>query len=256
MKEIKDLDELHHIVIEIAKKLHLICKNNDIEYYMLGGTMLGAIRHNGFIPWDDDMDFGVMRKDYYKLINLLKKGLPDYYKVRTIKDNVGIYGEIVKIEDTRTVIEEPDRKGYECGAFIDLFPLDYTNGKHGRWSKYTFISRLIYYQYHSQEKNNKDLNAKIVRALGHLFGKYFIIDSIKKLVSKKGTHIANICGMWGYKETVEKSIMGKPQLYAFEDTKFYGVANPDAYLRCLYGDYMELPPEGKRHFHITKMYYK
>ena len=75
-----DIEEAHHILLDIAKAFTKVCDENNIPYYMLGGTMLGAVRHKGFIPWDDDMDFGVPREYYDLLINVLEKELPSPYR--------------------------------------------------------------------------------------------------------------------------------------------------------------------------------
>ena len=81
IKVIKELtfEELRHHLLEIAKAFDAVCRKNNIPYYMLGGTMLGAIRHKGFIPWDDDMDFGVPRKYFDTLIEIFERDLPSKY---------------------------------------------------------------------------------------------------------------------------------------------------------------------------------
>ena len=77
MRKIEDIKELQSILLDIAKEFHRICTMYEIPYYMVGGTQLGAVRHKGFIPWDDDMDFGVPRVYFEKLKVLLEESLPD-----------------------------------------------------------------------------------------------------------------------------------------------------------------------------------
>ena len=141
-----DLKIIHEILLKIAESFHQVCENNKIQYYMLGGTMLGAIRHKGFIPWDDDMDFGVMAEDWPKLIEALNKDLPQYYRIRDIKNTKGISNPSIKIEDVRTIIRESDKAGESdvIGINIDIFPLNYTNGKKSFFSKNGIIENLTF----------------------------------------------------------------------------------------------------------------
>lgn len=259
MKPISDIKELHSIILEIGKTFHQICAQNKIPYYMLGGTMLGAIRHKGFIPWDDDMDFGIPRKYYYKAIKLLKEQLPKKYHVTTIEDNVGIFGEIVKIEDTRTIIQELNRDSgsNEIGVFVDIFPIDNTDNNYGKFSRNMLILRLLHAQQlvmgHHSHYNIESIICKIISSI---FGRFCFLKLLRRLVHKQGLYYANHSGMWGQRETVKKEIMGKPVLYDFEDTQFYGVNKSHEYLTNLYGNYMQLPPEDKRHIHIENVYLK
>lgn len=80
-------EELHLHLLNMAKVFHLVCEQNNLTYYMLGGTMLGAVRHQGFIPWDDDMDFGMPRDDYNKFVEIASKVLPSYYEIRYFIEN-------------------------------------------------------------------------------------------------------------------------------------------------------------------------
>ena len=258
MRKIESIDELHQLILNIGKEFHRICTKNNIPYYMLGGTMLGAIRHKGFVPWDDDMDFGIPREYFVKAIGLIRNNLNSNYRLTTVEDNVGIFGEIVKIEDVRTIVQEKTRlkTSSTYGVFIDIFPLDYTNNNYGRFSHNVFIHRWIKAERYVEEGKASNPYASLAILISKIFGKYFWVRNIKYLVRKKGSYIANYCGAWGERETVPKEVMGTPVLYHFEDTYFYGVVNPQKYLSYLYGDYMKLPPEDDRHIHITNIYYK
>ena len=259
MKPITDIHELHSIILQIGKTFHKICQENNIPYYMLGGTLLGAIRHKGFIPWDDDMDFGIPRKHYFHALDILRKQLPPEYKVVTIEDGVGIFGEIAKVEDTRTVINEMGRDvtGKTAGVFIDIFPIDETNDNYGRFSRNMLILRLLHAQQLVMSNSKHPGHAeKLCKFTSKLLGRYFFLRLLRAVVRKSGTHNTNYSGMWDRRETVKKEIIGKPKLYDFEDTQFYGVNKPHEYLTSLYDDYMQLPPEDKRHTHLENVYYK
>src|SRR5574344_2038504 len=103
-----DIDECHQILLDVAKDFHKICVKNGIPYYMLGGTMLGAIRHKGFIPWDDDMDFGIPREYYKTFINIAEQELKPQFLLKSRFNTSYIKLDVLKLEDTRTVIEEKD----------------------------------------------------------------------------------------------------------------------------------------------------
>ena len=116
--------EYKHCLLNMMSWLHSFCVRNNIRYYALGGTMLGAARHQGFIPWDDDIDIGVPRKDYEKLAHLLMN-TKGRYRIETprskAKDFIYTYS---KLYDTETTLIENSKTPIKRGVFIDIFPLD------------------------------------------------------------------------------------------------------------------------------------
>ncbi|MBR1769131.1 MAG: LicD family protein [Bacteroidales bacterium] len=251
--------ELHSRALLLGKEFHRICTQNGIDYFMLGGSMLGAVRHKGFIPWDDDMDFGVKRKDFQKLILLLEKELPHKYKLISRKNTSGFYGGFIKIEDSETLIKE-ELTDFAYGVSIDIFPLDRTNGNFSPFSKNRIINTLYKIQnYRFYSLKNYSPTKRFISHILHLIkfppDKDFVFKITEKyLLKDKGNFLANHYGAWGMKETVEEKIFSKPVLYDFEDTKFYGVSESDAYLKALYGEnYMSLPPKEKRINHIKEI---
>jgi|GEM_PF-1963270 len=258
MQKTININELHSLLLEEAKIIHRILCDNDVPYYMLGGTMLGAIRHSGFIPWDDDMDFGIKRVDFAKAYDVLKNNLPKQYRIRTLLNSDSICSEILKIENTNTIIEEKGitSPNSQIGINIDIFPLDETN------NQFHFPHTLFFLQ--KLHKLNYEVlirKSGLLYTLGSVFtkrfGRDFYCRIIKKILTKqKGDYISNFYGAWLQRETVSKEVMGQPVLYNFEDTQLYGVSRPHDYLSSLYGDYMVLPSEGQRHLHILNMYYR
>ena len=260
MRKINTAEELHGILLDLGKEFHKICVKNNIPYYMLGGTMLGAVRHKGFIPWDDDMDFGVPREYYNKCISILKKELSGKYKVLTIDNTDSLLFDFIKISDDRTEIAENYKENLsKIGVNIDIFPLDLIE-------EIGFKSRLIRlliclqgYIFLSVKSRPfiKKLIALTLKFIFFFLKKKTIINFINNCYShNKGKYIVNIYGAWGIKEIMKNEIIGTPILYAFEDTTFYGVENYTVYLSNLYGNYMELPSETERHLHIKNCYWK
>lgn len=259
MKKIESIEELHVILLDLAKAFHKICEEENIPYYMIGGTQLGAVRHKGFIPWDDDMDFGVPRPYYDRLRDILREKLPDIYSVMTKEDGI-VATNIYKIVDNRTV-QSPqwsEKSNKQFGVNIDIFPLDRLKNK---WKR-TLIDVLCKIQGYKvldarERPVLKRMVARFVKIL--LFwqkrdGMTQIVE--KYLVEKEGPYITNNYGIYGNRETMPADFFGKPITMKFEDTQFYGVEKTHEYLSTVYGDYMKLPPKEKRHTHIIDMYWK
>ena len=263
MKEITGIGEVHQILLGIAKEFDRICRENNIRYMMLGGSMIGAIRHKGFIPWDDDMDFGVLREDYDKLKSLLLSDLQAPYRLRSIDNTKSLVDDFFKIEDTRTMIklrfwEENDDT---IGINVDVFPLDYTTPSIGRFSRNNLIYHLVKiqdYRFFTGELDS--VSKKIIRKFIQVFlpfiGRKSISTFITKILPKEGPCLMNIFGVYELKEVMPKEFFLPAKEYNFEGTFFMGVNDYDRYLRNVYGDYMKLPPEEKRHYHISNVFMK
>ena len=259
LRPIKSVKELQGVLLGIAKVFHEICVEANIPYYMVGGTMLGSIRHKGFIPWDDDMDFAVSRKDFERLLKILPERLPEPYRMLTRRETASVTG-FLKISDERTLHVYRWTSGQECdyGVDIDIFQLDPATSRTRGYIK-DFLLTLRGYRVLSAKERpflKKVLAYMIKGALFFVTRDMFYNFIERHLVEKKGDLLANTYGGKAKAETLPKEYMGEPKLYDFEDTKFYGVAMPEEYLTSLYGDWKTLPPEDKRHDHIISMYWR
>lgn len=261
IKVIKELtfEELHHHLLEIAKAFDAVCRKNNIPYYMLGGTMLGAIRHKGFIPWDDDMDFGVPRKYFDTLIEIFERDLPSKYKCRTIYNSRNITLPFYKIEDTTTKCQNNQYYGKIQDFFglnIDIFPLDSCDPhnhdvKNLLWlvDKYAGI-----YTRAANDSKKKEFIKRIIRFFIP-FSKKTIYNYIERKAHalSPGNYLGNLYGRWKEKEIIPTEWYGNNSYYSFEDSYFQGFVEYDKYLTRLYESYMELPPEEKRTTHSGKV---
>ena len=254
MNKETDANTLHSRLLDIARFFHEFCCENHINYYMLGGTMLGAVRHRGFIPWDDDMDFGIPRDDYERFISLLEKKKNQRFEVCYYKNTSNSPMHYAKLIDTQTTLIENNYHNYVEGLYIDIFPLDMAD-KGTLYSR--ILSKRIAFEHalimnHCSTSHKKGIVRVLVKKYAEMCDLNKLHASLEKLMTKgKGQHlqyVANYLGAWGEKEIVPLSIMGKPRLYEFEGTQLYGVEDYDGYLRSLYNDYMQLPPEDKRVF--------
>lgn len=259
MKKI-DIKEAHQILLEIAKAFAKVCDDNNIPYYMLGGTMLGAIRHKGFIPWDDDMDFGVPRPYYNKLILCLENELPQPFRCCTYKNGRAI-SCIFKIDDSRTIISDINNgHNYKesIGLNIDIFPLDYCSPNDKIYKK---ILRLKQIHISKFAKNpNWSIFRKIFNTIikilfpGTMNSINIKMDSLLEKC-KSGPYLSNVFGAWGVKESIPVEWYGNGTKYEFENVEFYGLKEYDKYLSKLYGDYMK-PPTKTPHIHIDNVFWK
>lgn len=263
MREITEIIEVHQILLGIAQEFDRVCRENGIQYMMLGGSMIGAIRHKGFIPWDDDMDFGVLREDYEKLKLLLAKELKVPYKLRSVDDTKSLVDDFLKIEDTRTFmkIRFLEDAVEEIGINIDIFPLDYTYPNISRFSRNDIIYKLVKIQGYrffegKLDSFSKEISRKVVKFLFRFLGRRTISNLVRKILPRKAPYLTNIFGVYELREVMPIEFFLPAREYLFEGIKLMGVNDYHRYLSNVYGDYMKLPPEEKRHYHIANVFMK
>lgn len=247
------LEELHRREIYILDNVARVCKEYDLKYYLVGGSLLGAVRHKGFIPWDDDLDIGMPRKDYVKFVRVAKKNLGSDLFLQTPKTDKYYARIFAKVRINNTVFLE---KGLEHtkmhhGIYIDIFPLD--SGKIGRKSINAkigcAINEYLVYKRYNHKFEHSWLN------FFNLFPQRFLIFLQDFLLSGHGDYYINYGSRYGLKkQTIHKDKYDPPTMLYFEG-KMYNVPNDyDFVLTQIYGNkYMELPPEEKRVTHNPLM---
>lgn len=261
MKRIS-IEEIHQHILGIAKAFDRICMNHHIPYFMIGGTMLGAIRHQGFIPWDDDMDFGVPIEYYELLESVLSKELPYPYRCCTYKNHPGVLHNFIKIEDQSTCIDDMALKlplERKLGLNIDVFPLNKCN-LGGKKEKQLRRRMVLLGRAYLQSVSHPD---SIVRSLLKFILRMVSGGTPRKLQDEierrlycihEGEYLGNLLGRWGEKEIIPFEWYGEGKRYAFEDTSFVGIMEYDKYLTRMYGDYMSLPPVNLRVAHVDNVF--
>lgn len=255
------LTELQKRLLAMMKWFHQYCVDNSITYYMVGGTMLGAARHQGFIPWDDDVDISIPRRDYNRLLEISRKldGKSCPYVIESYLDgNDDFEYPFAKVYDTRTTLIENKRKQPKRGIYLDLFPLDGigTSMEDARrnfrpicWNLNLLTARSC-----AVRDGRSGVKNMIVRAVGILppfiLNPQRLLRKIDRLCQQRDfdeyPYGGGLVGNWRWKELMLRSSFGKPVLYPFEDAEFFGIENYDDYLTHLYGDWRTPPPVEKR----------
>jgi len=249
------LSEMQDVLYDILKVFAEFCDKHGLRYYLFGGTLLGAVRHNGFIPWDDDVDVSMPRPDYEKFIELTKNSPWEHYEVKQYTQ------PFIKLVDTRTVMEErllKDSLKMES-IFIDIFPIDglssnlKENKKH--FKKIKFYKRLLTYSIVEKRKVSlgpfyKRCIKSVLFAVSSAIGYKTFQQKLEKLAKKYSYSDSEYVGVsiwtWGIKDLGRKEDLEKRVLISFRDTKLWCQGNYVESLTKKYGDYMKLPPEDKR----------
>lgn len=261
-----DLKHIQQCELLIAKELKRICEKHDISYIMSGGTLLGAIRHKGFIPWDDDMDFAFLREEYDRLIEVCKTELDDRFFLQTWDTDPEYPYPFGKIILKDTYVEEYFSKNTKSikGIYIDLFPLDLMPDHSVGQKKYIkqdfFLRRAMWIKKgYGKLMLKQNLKQKMKYILTRCIYAFYPYECLKSKYKKMLVQYNNENNSIVYDIAVKdndyysKVLVEDVSYYEFEDTQFPGPRKYDEYLSKLYGDYMQLPPKedrGKQHTFI------
>ncbi len=256
----EELQQLHRIELELIGEVDRICKKCGIHYNMVGGTMLGAIRHKGFIPWDDDADIGFLRSEYEKFRKACETELDkERFYIQDIRDTDGYrwgYGKLRR-KDTKFIRLNQEFMPYEQGVFIDLMPFDNVpdNWLHRRIHFFMcFVVRKILWSEVGSRTEKQFMQRMIYKVLRKI-PRTNAVSLYEKLitVSRKQRQSKQVRiltfptpkGVYGY----DREWYTHLSRYPYEDILLPGAKDYDGYLKVKYGSYMELPPEEKRKVH-------
>ena len=262
--------------LDILRNVIKIMDDIGVKYYLSAGTLLGAVRHGGFIPWDDDIDIMLPRKDFERFLAAARDYLPSYYRIlhysvdypddiredmrRQIVNTV----LVIQILDTRyRVSRDFYSKHYDQFIWIDIAALDeFPDGKlkemffHFRLKFLHNLLKVYRLETKAEDHKSRTMVGKIALAINNKIHFARLIDPIKLIATmdtilkrnseKESKRLINFMGEYKFKEVVPHEFLGNEKYLEFEGTQMRVPENYDIYLKAIYGNYMELPPEEKR----------
>lgn len=263
-KELSNTRKLQLIQVSIVDDIDRVCKEYGLTYYLIGGTLLGAVRHKGFIPWDDDIDLVMYRNDYNRLIEIINKNYSEKYFAQTFDSDKEYTRYVLKIRlnGTRHVESAYEKSSANQGIYIDVFPLDYVRKDNGLGLKIRGLIVRMLFAYKSlrfdslpDRSSKKIIVAKALKWTTYLIPNSFInrlFDYVcTKDNKKKCNYTTNFASHFKWqKQLFNNDVYGEGCLLEFEGRLFRAPAKYVEILRRLYGDdYMKIPPKEKQITH-------
>ena len=240
-------------MLEILQVVDGICRKHGIRYWLSSGTLIGAMRHNGFIPWDDDLDIEMMRTDYLRLMAVLPSELPAWLALQNDETDPNYFYFYAKVRDRRSKMLEQnayDRMWKEQGIYIDIFPME----RHPIWL-HKLTEKTVGHMYKIWRKSTDD--ERSIRKVRRIFdfNKRYVFPALRAVLSQ-----------FTFKSSVITSDMGIPfhnpryanEIFPLTTHVFEGIElpvphNADAHLRHIFGDYMQLPDLEKLSPHVGQL---
>lgn len=250
-----DIEKLHERILKILLAFDKVCSEHGLRYCICGGTMIGAVRHKGFIPWDDDLDVSMPRPDYEKLIAHAAEWLPEPYEF-VCAENDPLYPlPFGKIQDASTTLIERRHLYYLGGCYIDIFPFDAypDNAIMRRWQcmQYYWLKKCLYLVHRDPYKHGHGPAAWPALLVRKLYSMQNIQKRIRRVLTRYDYSKASLAASYtdGYKKILPKHIIDTYGPYEFEGHTVQGISHYDPYLKCMYGEYMTVPPVEDRWQH-------
>jgi len=255
-----ELKELQDYSFQILTEVHNFCRDNNIKYFLGEGTLLGAVRHNGFIPWDDDIDILMLREDFERFINNFKSEKLGIEYFNTMKYWT-VFAKVRLLEETKFYSPRLEAFQKYTGPRIDIMPLDYfpnENTLKEKWiiKKMDILKILIRNKILPLTKKKYFLGY-IIWLITRIIPYKFLVNQINKTMKKFSNNCKYVINYGSeyekHKEVFPVEYFENAEEIKFCSNNFYISSSYDAMLKQIYGDYMVLPPKEKR---VVKHYLK
>lgn len=252
-------EECRLIQLDILSAISKICKENNLNYTIAYGSLIGAKRHGGFIPWDDDIDIVLLRKDYDELIRILKhQNEHDWLSILDITSE-GYYYPFAKAVNNQTIAKMEDNITPH-GIWVDIFPYDMLPENSDELRKfqkkcrnYRAIILSMTTDFTGLKVDKKYILKRILSIYAHLVGKEKIVKKyqnyVKAHLQEKSKYVGCVFSTYSDKECFPIEWFSQYETILFEGRPYMAIKNSDEYLRSIYGEYMTIPPEEKRRDH-------
>lgn len=265
MNNNETLLKLQNRIYDMLIVFDKICKKHSLDYYLAYGTLLGAVRHQDFIPWDDDVDIVMPREDYDKLVRIYKEILPPNFDLHYYKNTPNYFLSFAKISDKSTTVVEKANNANDYrveGVYIDIFPIDGMGNCYRkaclRGKKSLIYRTIIDSSMNVFENKKRALWKQLIINLGRKFDTERMQEKLIRFLRKKtynsSQYVCMCASSYRNKKIIKKEIYGIPQKIKFRDYYFNAPEQSEKYLRVEYGDFMKLPPIEKRHSHHNFIY--
>lgn len=244
--------DFKNALLGVLSEFHEFCEQHQLRYYLIGGGLIGALRHKGFIPWDDDVDVAMPREDYEKFL-ALKDEIPEGYKLSIPFKCDGYTNTMPRMYSAQYKIQEQFIKRFTIGPWIDIFPLDNTFDN-ALLRKLHFRLIYIFKVLNACKLGGISVEEGRKKAKSKLYVYYLLKPVPKVLLSKPfewlqvikrkpSRFVGNLMGRWKEKEIIEAKELAETVMLPFEAISLRTFKNYDAWLHRVYGDYMQLPPK-------------
>ena len=260
MRQITEAEELRTIQKNILDNIVEFCDKNHIQYSLAGGTLIGALRHKGYIPWDDDIDLYMMRKEYERFATLYKdeNGVYELLTPGCGKEYLYTFGKVI---DNRTLMIEEGVEGFQLGVNVDIFAIDYVKDDMKTRNRQFYMKRLLLKIRRCKMSKTNYLHSK----LAFYCYKYLFIplSSINWLLNHYvffGKPSQYVCDM--HNAGIDPSMAFSSKAFSdtvkveFEGKRYDALTGYDEYLTKTYGNYMQMPPIEQRYHHHFKAFWK
>ena len=261
MRRITDIQELRSLQMGILDHVHRFCEQHGLTYFLSSGTLIGAVRHKGYIPWDDDLDIYMPRHDYERFLQTYCDPEGTFRAIDP-KREPHYYYTFAKVVDLRTRMVEKETEGYEIGVYIDIFPVDYVTKDQKELERIFRQKKLLYKIRRCKISQSNPLKSRLAYlCYRHLPISVGMIDKIIEYLIVKKKPTGTVCNMTeagplSLKACFPAAAMKKTMDMKFENRVYKAMIGYDDYLYRTYGDYMKLPPEDQRTTHKFEAYWK
>lgn len=259
MKKITDIHELRQIQMGILDEVHQYCEAHGLCYFLSSGTLIGAVRHKGYIPWDDDIDIYMPRKDYEQFLQCYRDAKGVYRAINPLTES-HYYYTFAKVVDLRTRMVEKETEGYEIGVYMDIFPVDYVTDNLQERERVFKLKKLLYKIRRCKISNSNPLQSRLA---------YLVYRYLPLSVSQIERKIRRLIVLAEPTQTVCNMTEAGPKLKGcfpaadiassvdieFEGRQYKTMVGYKDYLERTYGNYMTLPPVEQRVTHHFEAYW-